>query len=1273
MKNLTITARRSASQEDRFLSALDFDYAKIDERSFEDLLLFTAGLSRLINFYNLDNQVEGDWSDFLTDEVVVLATMTEVDPNLIENRFKTYTDKAALFNRKEKKLHYLKKGFEEIYNAALLLNSWFIQFKYIEQFANIQLTARNEIFNAIVTKLSAALIQLKAIDEHALQGLDFAIDLDYTQFDSSWDLFKSKEIEYKYDGNNLSEKIKYVIYDLKPIFQQFYETLIYLKNKAKDFIAQSLQHDTHYPEIALLIAFLKIYEYSQENINQISKRFLEFYYQKVLAQKHKSPIFDKVFVQLVPTDNTLFAEVFEGHEFVGGEYENGDNIIYKADNYLQVNKAAIQKIHTIFLDNRMLEINRTQKKLITNILSADIDVEQISPNKNKQKKKAFATFGENQSYKSAHEKTMKNAFTGFAVTSPSLFLSEGKREIFITLHFSHESFKTLTQQIKELGMLNNEPENEVFIKSFLDAFQISITTEEGWLPISKYVITRGSENFYSKQKELRLAQQASYLTETDVEHIQCLQIGFDLEANEPAFTAYNQKIHEGYFQTNLPLIKCILNSNSYIYPYSLLQDLVLEKISIDTQSFGVKDLNLQSQIGELSANSPFYPFGSAPSIGSYMLIGKNEIFQKSLEKLNVNIEWFNLPREKDGFYGYYLDYDAGIDNASFEVTISILDGGRWKPENLEEQQSFKLFRTISSNFEHEPAPAGQLSKETNITNIDLVPLTLPANFNAVRENLVYSNTILRGFIKLELSKPDVVFGNTLYPAVLSEIVMDNAKGGGVLPTLSGKKEKRPLPNQPYAPQIKSLSLDYASSSVISLTDRSVKADKSGQRGQYFHIYPFGDNLVYPNNAKQTTNLLPLFHFEGAMLIGLANVNVPQTVSILFEMSDSATITSEEKLPIIEWSYLVNDEWVALSDTKILRDETKKFIKTGIIALELPQDMQKGNTILDPDLYWLRIAAVENIGTASQTIHITTQVLTATLLNLDDEGTHLNQALPAFTINSAVTNIIGVQEIIQSLPSFDGMSAENDKQFYTRISERLRHKQRAISTWDYERLVLEKFPAIGKVTCLANMSSKKLKSAGSVLIVVMPQSKDENKDNLELKASSELLLQIKAYLQSFTSPFVKLEVRNPNYEKVKIICSVKFAEGFNYGGFYIQKLNDEINRYLKGGMLANSKSIELGGKINSSDLLSYMRTLVYIDFITQFSMVQIAQDYNGKFTLLDTAKEENAKSFLQATMPWSILIPAEDHQITILDDKEEIKSSQAGFGNLELGDSFVVNE
>ncbi|EAY25101.1 baseplate J/gp47 family protein [Microscilla marina] len=1244
--------RYSTSQDSRLFDGLDFDYIKLDERSLEDLLLFVSSFSKLVNFYGTNNRIDGDWSDFLNDEIIVLASIKQVDPIRAENRFRKLLDKANYFKRKDKKLQYLRLCFEEIHYLASLFEHWLMELKSVEHFANIQVNVRDDIFNAISTKLAPALQKLKAYDFLAghEDALDTKIGLDYSSFSFYWELDKEEthSIDSVFAGASIKEKVQSLSYKLDGVFQAFYETLIYFKKKADDYIAQSFANDTHYPEIALLISFLKLYGVAQDNLNSLSKKYVDFYYRTVLRQAPKSPIHDNVYLTFDIADNALFSNIETGEKLIAGEYESGESILYEVDLPMQVNRAKVHTLKNIFIDKRFLNIRGIPKKLITNILSSDIPRNEVIPSAETLIQKNYPTFGESQMYKSVYEKTMQDAEVGFVIASPSFLLSEGKREVSITFEFDQESYKNLNQYLADISHTTEDTEEEVFIKSFIDAFLIYITGEEKWHQVSKYVVTRDKEN----------AQ---------------LVLRFDLEPSEPAWVHYNPELHVGNFKAELPLVKVVLNSNSYIYGYSLLDALALDQINIETKVSEVKDLLMYNQEGAISPANPFYPFGAQPNRGAYLIVGKSEIFQKPLDDLAVTFEWFNLPEDNGGFHSYYENY-AGldIDNNVFEVKLSILDNGRWYPEEGEKRQMFKLFRTEEEGVHpNEPQPQGKLAEETSIDYIDISKIKLPPNYKDINDDLDYDNTTSRGFIRLELTNPPEAFGHKVYPAIVSDIAMQNASGGIVGNIKKGIAQSKPLqmPNIPMAPQVRKLTLSYSSSSAITLHERSQK-NEDNSRGQFYHIYPFGDKLVYPDSSKQITPLLPEFNFEGSLLVGFTNLNPPQTVSLMFDMAEGFTISSEEDPPVIEWSYLVNDEWQVLSPSKILKDETNGFINTGIILIELPYGIQKGNTILDGNLFWLKVSVIKNIETVSRVQNISTQVTTAKLIPNEDMGSHLQKPLPAFTIDRPYGSINGIQDIIQPLESFGGQPTEKEEKFYTRISERLNHKQRAITAWDYERLILEKFPAVYKATCLPNMSSKNLDAPGSVLLVVVPETKGSK--SLEPKASSDLLYDIKAYLQKFISPFTQLEIRNPAYERLKIICEIKLAEGYNYG-FYIQKLNEELNKYLIGGLMANQGTVELGGKINISDVLSFMRTLPYVDFITKFSMIQVAQDFLGKFVLLDTARAGDEQSFLKATKPWSVLIPSEDHQITILNERVEFKPSQAGIDDLELGSDFIIQE
>ncbi len=1237
------------SQQKRMFEALKENYVNIDEKSFEDMLVFTSRLSKLINFYNENNEVDGDWSHFFSDETVILATIIDVNPTEIEKRFKSYIKKISLFKQPAKKNKYLLKCFHEIYSLAKRFEHWYSKLRDIEEFSRHQLSVRSEISNAISSKLALSLRKMSILYNQNLEyyGVSEAKLLSFNEFSNIWSLEDGIiEEENRNSDKAESRNEEFLLKELQKIFQSFYETLLYLKSKTPEYLKQSMDSDIHYPEIALFLAFLKLYEHAKDNINQLTNKHIEFYFKDILRQRPKLQKLDKLYLQFILDDEALFTKIPEGTKFIGEDPRSGDDVIYSNSEDLLVNKAQIKKMFSVYIDKEILNVDGKAVKKINDILGAEIPIDQLVPKKqtnNNLAPKSFATFGEFQGKKGASEKTMSSAKLGFAFSSPNLFLKGGFREIDIVIQLSENSYKNLLSDLDAIKGSTKDNLEELFIKAFTASFNLSITTSKGWLAITKYVVKRNDE-----QKSLTFS--------------------FDLLNADPAIIAHHPDIHDGAFSSKLPIIRFELNSESFIYPYTLLSQMVIDQVWFHVNVSNLKDIQLYNNIGQLSPNSPFLPFGPQPKSGAYFIIGEKEIFNKGLEDLKINVEWFDLPAHKGGMDDHYKSYGLSIENSSFEAKISIMDDGQWVPAVADDQQALKLFRTVEKGPEKNPDPKGKLIAQSIFSNIDIKKIKQSANYEAIVQDLVLSPTSNRGFIKLELFNPPNGFGHDVYPSILSEVVMENAKGG----LLKNKeKSKKAMPNVPYTPQIKTISLNYSASSAISGNDSGQQKNSSEFVGEIFHLHPFGLKKLKSAGGSKSTYLLPDYQFEGAMYLGFADLAPPQQISILFEMIDEYTESSEEDLPIIEWSYLANDNWLPLAPSRILKDETNRFLKTGLINIDVPAEIKNNNTILPDDLYWMRVTVHENIDTASSLLSVATNVVQANLQDINLPQSYLKSELPAFSIQRSINNISGIREVRQPLPSFDGRAAESDEKFYTRIGERLHHKSRAVTAWDYERILLDKFPEIAHVTCLSNMTSKSTDAPGNILLVVSPSAKHKGSIN-EPMASSELLFEIKSYIGSFTSPFVKIEVRNPNYERIKIICAVKFTDGYNYG-FYIQKLNEQINQYLRGTLLTQSKKVELGGSIHSSDILSYMRTLPYVNFITKFSMVQVSRDLDGYYQLIDTAREGGKSSALVATKPWSVLVPAPEHQISVLIDKSEERSRQAGIDYLELGHDFIIEE
>ncbi len=176
-----------------------------------------------------------------------------------------------------------------------------------------------------------------------------------------------------------------------------------------------------------------------------------------------------------------------------------------------------------------------------------------------------------------------------------------------------------------------------------------------------------------------------------------------------------------------------------------------------------------------------------------------------------------------------------------------------------------------------------------------------------------------------------------------------------------------------------------------------------------------------------------------MYIGLEAVAAPQDVAFLFQLADGSANPDVPPQPV-QWSYLSGNRWVSLHDGGILADSTAGLTGTGIIQFRLPK--AEPNTLLPANLYWLRVAVAQYCDSVCDTIAIHTQAVSATWVDRGNAPDHLNRPLPPGTINRTPDAVSGLLSIRQPYSSYGGKPGEQDTFFNTRVSERLRHKQRA---------------------------------------------------------------------------------------------------------------------------------------------------------------------------------------------------------------------------------------
>ena len=128
----------------------------------------------------------------------------------------------------------------------------------------------------------------------------------------------------------------------------------------------------------------------------------------------------------------------------------------------------------------------------------------------------------------------------------------------------------------------------------------------------------------------------------------------------------------------------------------------------------------------------------------------------------------------------------------------------------------------------------------------------------------------------------------------------------------------------------------------------------------------------------------------------------------------------------------------------------------------------------------------------------------------------------------------------------------------------------------------------------------------------------------------LLTNIGMYLDKITSPFVKIHVKNPQFEEVQLDFKVKFHDNLDEG-FYKQLLNQEIEKFLCPWAFTPEADITFGSKISKSVLLNFIEERPYVDFLTCFEMHHLLRD--GDTIVFENRNVEEAV----ATTSRSILV------------------------------------
>jgi hypothetical protein len=467
-------------------------------------------------------------------------------------------------------------------------------------------------------------------------------------------------------------------------------------------------------------------------------------------------------------------------------------------------------------------------------------------------------------------------------------------------------------------------------------------------------------------------------------------------------------------------------------------------------------------------------------------------------------------------------------------------------------------------------------------------------------------------------------------------------------------------NPPYTPKVTRLTLGYTSTvEVILDSEKTVSANE-----QVFHVQPFGYSIARAEAGRTGCDFLPQYDFEGELYIGLQYVRPPQNLALLFQMAAGSADPDLPPEPV-HWSYLSGNRWLSLHRGNILQDATRGLINSGIIEFALPR--VETNTLLPSHLYWIRVAIPTHSNSVCDTIAIHAQAVAATFENRNNARDHLSRPLPAKRITDLAKREPKILGVRQPYTSFGGDTEESDEEFYVRVSERLRHKQRAVTLWDYEHLVLERFPQIYKVKCLTADPLAHPDDPGRVEIVVVPDIRHRSPfDPFEPKAAADLIADIETFLKDKTAPFATVKVRNAHYLPVKLRLAVRFHRGKDEG-FYKKLLNEELNRFLSPWAYEEGADLVFGGKIYANSIVNFVDQRPYVDFVVGLRFF-ISED--GK-NFLPVLPPKSEGYYVAARRPDGVLVAAREHEIDLISEAGYEAKQFTGINYMRIELDFIV--
>jgi|GEM_PF-1221263 len=806
----------------------------IDGRTETDRLWFITEFAGLINFYNSDNKLQGNWKPFLLkDPVFLLACISKTSFTYFFSRYQSTCAGIELL------LQTGSFAGQDIRDAYKLLNQLFGRLKNVYEQVGcwvyyMQLSSENYDLNTYVTGLvkstfSPYFWSLKAMHACLFSLLDESIrsekkvlaEAEYFNNDlwlmhkgsqPWWEILgldsKPSSLRPVDDHNTDSSNYQLCFATLKKtgdvLFHLFKNIISYSYKDYEKLAAKK----SKYPDTTLLRTLVRLLGIHQEQLNGIAQKHLDFFYRDILKQRKQQDESSCIYLSAHPTTGSVI-KLPAGTAFHVAT-NNNKRQIFCTLNEESLHPAILAGATTLSYVSSGDTVELFQDT-VTNLSTTQFMEDGLV--------KSWKTFG------GRSPGAKKAAAMGVAFASPMLYLKDGIRTITFTFTFSSPQADDLFS-------------NAAFF----------LSTQKKWLQVPpgpgvtvKYI--EAGKNAPSPV----LYSGASII----------IQLGPEQPVIE------NFTVNPDGIRSQWPMFKILFEHLTNNPPQSFIQTL---DISVTVK--GLRSFELYNDSGAISVKSPYAPFSTIPTFGSSCIIGSNEVFSKPVSAFSIAIDWSNLPKlpatadiPPDDFETYYKGYNncepvaatpgkkttavsvslapatdsIGIvkkiqqifnlfksklarvpsaiykkiktffsnqpgpppdlfNNGSFTVGFQVLENASWVPALIQPPENYAMQladdprTTVVISPIDTCLPYGvqnslfRVNKNNLLVDGSCFELTAPSLFTkgyspdpAIQNStLSFTDKTVSGFIKMELTGPAQGFGSALYPKVVANIALQNA-------------------------------------------------------------------------------------------------------------------------------------------------------------------------------------------------------------------------------------------------------------------------------------------------------------------------------------------------------------------------------------------------------------------------------------------------------------------------------------------------------------------